>query len=414
MPADAGPVGAGERIRSLDVLRGIAVLGILLVNIRLFSMPSATYLNPTLWGDFTGANQAVWLLVHVFAEAKFLTLFSMLFGAGMCLFADRQAARGGAPGPRHFRRMGWLLLFGMAHAYLLWPGDILVTYAVCGSLAYLLARLLRRRTPVALFGVGLVLILVPCVMNLAIGAAVLSPNVPGEVVAELQSAWAPHPAVLEAEAEAWRGGWLEQQPQRAAQSFEMQAVVLPAFALWFSTGAMLIGMAFYRMGLIQAERSDRFYGWFAALCMAGLPFVLWGVWWNFLGDWDWRISMFSGSVFNTFGAPLMAIAYMSLAMLAVRRRFLPALQDRLAATGRMAFTNYILQTLICTGVFYGHGLGLFGQVDRVGQLGIVFAVWAFQLLLSPIWLRRFRSGPLEWGWRALTYGRLPPFRSRTG
>ncbi len=403
-----GPVGVRERIRSLDVLRGVALLGILFVNIRLFSMPSATYLNPTLWGDFTGLDRMVWLLVHVFAEMKFLSLFSMLFGAGMCLFADRIEARGGQPGARHYRRMGWLLVFGMGHAYLLWPGDILVTYAVCGSLVHLL----RRMAPRGLLLTGATLILLPGLLNTMIGVAVLSPNLPSEVAAELESAWSPHPVLLEAEVAAWRGSWSEQQPQRAAQTFEMQAVVLPAFALWFCSGAMLIGMALYRLGILQATRADRFYWGLAAIGMAGgLPFVLWGILWNFAGGWSWQLSMFTGAVFNHLGAPLMALTYLGLVMIAVRRRFLPALQERLAAIGRMAFTNYILQTVICTSIFYGHGLGLFGDVGRTSQFLIVVAIQVFQLWLSPIWLRRFSQGPLEWAWRTLTYGRLAPFRT---
>ena len=103
----------------------------------------------------------------------------------------------------------------------------------------------------------------------------------------------------------------------------------------------------------------------------------------------------------------MALGYLGLVMLAVRRGFLPGLQARLAAVGRMAFTNYLLQTVLCTSIFYGHGLGLYGSVERYQQLLVVFAVWALQLWLSPIWLRRFSYGPLEWAWRALTYGRLP-------
>ena len=126
------PVAPGERIRSLDVLRGFAVLGILIMNVQSFSMPGAAYLNPTAWGDLTGINLAVWLAGHVLADQKFLTLFSILFGAGVCLFAERAEARSGRSAAVHYRRMFWLLVFGLAHAYFLWVGDILVPYALCG------------------------------------------------------------------------------------------------------------------------------------------------------------------------------------------------------------------------------------------------------------------------------------------
>lgn len=400
----AKPVEAGGRIASLDVLRGFALLGILVMNIQIFAMPSAAYQNPTAFGDLTGINLGVWAFAYVFFSQKFLTLFSMLFGAGVCLFADRIEARGGRPATWHYRRMGWLLAFGLAHAYLLWAGDILVTYAICGCLVYLL----RRRRPRTLLVAGLASLTATSLLLVAAGSALTLPGVPDEAIAEVERGWKPDAPAVEAEVAAYRGGWSEQQPARAAEALGIHLGLLPFFAIWFCGGLMLIGMALYKWGVLGAARDDRFYARLASIgLLAGLPLVAFGMWWNFAGDWAWQRSMFFGTLFNSWGCIPVALGYLGLVMLAVRRGFLPGLQARLAAVGRMAFTNYLLQTVLCTSIFYGHGLGLFGSAERYHQLLIVFAVWALQLWLSPIWMRRYSYGPLEWLWRTLTYGRLP-------
>ena len=408
MTADsARPVETGGRIAGLDVLRGFALLGILVMNIQLFAMPSAAYQNPMAFGDLTGINLGVWAFAHVFFSQKFLTLFSMLFGAGVCLFADRIEARDGRAAGRHYRRMGWLLAFGVAHAYLLWAGDILVTYAICGCLVYLF----RRRRPRTLLVAGLASLTATSLLLVAAGFALTLPGVPDEAVSEVERGWKPDAPELEAEVAAYRGGWSEQQPVRAAEALGIHLGLLPFFAIWFCGGLMLIGMALYKWGVLSAAKDDRFYQRLASVgLLAGLPLVAFGMWWNFAGGWAWQRSMFFGTLFNSWGCIPVALGYLGLVMLAVRRGFLPGLQARLAAVGRMAFTNYLLQTVICTTIFYGHGLGLFGSVERTQQLLIVFAVWALQLWLSPIWMRRFAYGPLEWLWRTLTYGRLPVVR----
>lgn len=396
-----GPTEASERIPGLDVLRGFALLGILVMNIQLFAMPIAAYENPTTWGDLTGINLGVWTLSHVFFSQKFLTLFSLLFGAGICLFADRIEARGGRPARWHYRRLGWLLVFGLAHAYLLWVGDILVAYAVCGCLVYPF----RRRRPRTLLVAGVLALAVASLIALALGAVLLAPGLPEAVTVEIEKEWAPDPAALEAEVAAYGGGWTAQQPLRMEQAFAIHLGALPFSVIWFCGGLMLLGMALYRWGVLSAARSNRFYASLAAGgLLAGLPLVVFGVWWNFSGGWAWQRSLFFGPLFNAWGCIPVALGYLGLVMLAVRRGVLPGLFARLAAVGRMAFTNYLLQTVLCTTLFYGHGLGLFGTTERYQQLLIVFGVWALQLWLSPRWLRRYRHGPLEWLWRTLTYG----------
>ena len=396
------PVGTSDRIESLDVLRGFAVLGILVMNIQAFAMPMAAYFNPTAYGDLSGINFFTWLVGYLFVDQKFLSMFSLLFGAGICLFADRAEARSGRSAGLHYRRMFYLLLFGLVHAYFLWSGDVLVTYALCGSVLFFL----RHRSPRALAIIGLAVFSVSSVLYIATGMT--TEFFSEKDVAEIAAFWAPAAAQIDAELLAYRSGWFVQQAQRSADTLEMHTTALPFKLLWQSAGIMLLGMACYRLQILSAVRSDVFYRWLALIGFGvGVPVVAVGAWWNFAAGWSWDRSMFLGSQFSYWGSLAMAFGYVGLAMLAVRRGWFAALQVRLAAVGRMAFTNYIAQTLICTTIFYGHGLGLFGSVDRWQQAIVVIAVWGIQLWWSPLLLRRFRYGPLEWSWRALTYWRIP-------
>ena len=396
------PVEASDRIASLDVLRGFAVLGILVMNIQAFAMPVAAYFNPTAYGDLNGINFLTWLVGYLFADQKFLSLFSLLFGAGLCLFADRAEARSGRSAGLHYRRMSWLLIFGLVHAYFLWSGDILVTYALCGSLIFFL----RKRSPRALLVIGLAVFSAASALYTAIGMT--TGFIPDKDVADIVAFWSPDAAQIDAELLAYGGGWFAQQARRSADTLVMHTTALPIRLLWQSAGIMLMGMALYRWRILAAVRSDVFYGRLALIGFGvGVPVVAVGAWWNFAAGWSWDRSMFLGSQFNYWGSLAMACGYVGLVMLAVRRGWFPALQTRLAAAGRMAFTNYIAQTLICTTIFYGHGMGLFGSADRWQQVLVVIAVWGLQLWWSPLLLRRFRYGPIEWSWRALTYWRIP-------
>ena len=377
------------------------MLGILVINIQSFAMPSAAYSNPTAYGDLSGVNLFTWMAGHLLVDQKFMTLFSLLFGAGVCLFAERAEARRGRSAGLHYRRMFWLLVIGLAHAYLLWSGDVLATYAVCGCLIFLL----RNRAPWMLAVAGLAVFSVASLLSVSFG--LIAPMLSETETADIVAAWAPTAAEIEAQLLAYRGDWIAQQGQRVPDTLIMHTTVIPALLFWRAAGVMLIGMAFYRWRVLDASRSDRFYRRLALIGFGlGAPVVAAGIWWNFAGGWSWQRSFFLGTEFNYWGSIAMALGYAGLVMLAVRRQWLPALQARLAAAGRMAFTNYIAQTVICTAVFYGHGLGLFGHLERWQMALVVFAVWGLQLWWSPLVLARFRHGPLEWGWRTLTYGRI--------
>jgi len=400
------PITSEERIRSLDVLRGFALLGILVMNIQCMSMIETAYFNPTSYGDFEGINRAVWAVCHVFGDQKFMALFSMLFGAGIVVFATRLEEKGRRPAGLHYRHAFWLIVFGCLHGYLLWYGDILFTYGICALVAYLL----RRLPPIWLLLLGFVLLGFCSLLYLFFGWGI--PTLAPEKIAEMEALmWTPTAEAVTKEVAAYRGGFGEQMGHRALASLGMQTEAFFVYLAWRAGGLMLIGMAFYKWGILSGLRSDRFYAILAVVGFGiGVPVISWGAVQQFRHEWAFPYSFFHGSQFNFWGSLFVTAGYIGALVLALRRLKDAKLWNPLAAVGRMAFTNYILQTVIVTFVFYGHGFGLFGRVERIGQLGIVAAVWIFEILLSAAWMSRFRFGPLEWLWRSLTYWKLQPFR----
>ena len=400
------PIAPAERIASLDVLRGFAVLGILIMNIQDFSMISAAYLNPTAFGDLTGPNLWTWIISHVLADQKFMTIFSLLFGAGILLVTRKAESRGIRSAGLHYRRTFWLLVIGLMHAYLIWRGDILVAYALCAFWVYLF----RKKTPQSLLVAGSVFILIPCLLYLFFNWSV--PYWPPESVQENLQFWAPSAEKIAQELTTYRGGWLQQMDNRVETAFLFQTFVFMILIGWRVTGIMLIGMALLKWGVLSADRSRKFYRiMLVAGFGLGMPLVITGVARNFDAGWAWPYSLFIGWQFNYWGSLGIAAGYIALAMLLCKSDWLPAFRIRLAAVGRMAFTNYLLQSLICTTLFYGHGLGLFGKVQRWQQIPITIGVWLILLVISPFWLRRFRFGPVEWLWRTLTYMKAQPMKS---
>ncbi len=393
-----------DRIISLDVLRGFALLGILIMNIQVFSMPMAAYLNPMAYGDFSRVNQVAWIVSHILADQKFLSIFSLLFGVGICIFSERAEAKQGRSASLHYRRTFWLLCFGLIHGHFLWQGDILYSYALCGFWVYLL----RKRSARALCLLGILIFSVSSLIYVFAGMMV--PHMPPEMIAAMEQTWDPGPEDIQDNLAAYRGNWIEQMAQRHEQALDMETFYFFTTVLWRAGGMMLIGMALYKWGIFSAAKTYSFYLTLGAPgFLIGLSLVALGLLQNFAHEFSMEFSMFFGSQFNYWGSAFVSLGYVAAVMLFVKKGRYPGLQHRLAAVGQMAFSNYIFHTLVCTTIFYGFGLGLFGQVERMNQLFMVFAIWLVQLWYSPLWLQNFRYGPLEWAWRSLTYLRLQPF-----
>jgi len=387
-------------------MRGFALLGILVMNIQSFSMVGAAYMNPTAYGDLTGANWWVWFVGHVLTDQKMYGIFSMLFGAGIVLMMSGAEARG-AGAALHCRRMGWLILFGLLHAHLLWYGDILYTYGVCGLVVYLF----RRKSPRTL--------VVLSALFFTIGSAIMYLNgwsmrfwPPEQIASFTRNSWLPNAEMVQREVAAYRGSWLAQMPYRIREAAFFETGLLLLVMGWKSIGNMLLGMALFKAGILAGQRSRDVYAKMAlAGLLLGLPMVGFGVWRNVTAAWNVRYSFFFGTQYNYWGAIIVDIGWIGVLMLFCTSSGLTRAKAALSAVGRTAFSNYILQTLIGTTLFYGHGFGLFGDVSRVDQILIVVAIWMVQLFISPLWLRYFAFGPLEWLWRSLTYWRRMPLKN---
>jgi uncharacterized protein len=424
-----GPIAPGQRINSLDALRGFALLGILPANVLVFGMHLAAGGNPTVAGGATGLNLASWALVQILIVGKMRCLFSMVFGASMILLTSRAEERSGANSAAdiYYRRTLWLLLFGIAHAFLLFWGDILYPYAMCALILFPFRKLSAQW-----------LIIIGCLfivykagwstvdafellgqrrLATAADAAEKAGQRPSESQANARKAIEaqrkqrqPSPEELEKDAQTWRGSPLEVIGARAKALAVWNAVPYydPEFCDMWSM--MFIGMGLFKLGVFSAARSYRFYVWMAVIGgLIGIPLNSYGCWLALKSNFDRVTVLFTRVAYDLERLPV-ALASMALLMILCKAGALRWLTSRLAAIGQMALSNYILQSVVCAFLFTGYGFGLYGRLERYQLYYAVAGCWAISLVASPIWLRHYRFGPLEWCWRSLTYWKRQPMR----
>ena len=423
----AAPVSARERIRSIDTLRGVALLGILLLNIIAFAFPFAAYVDPQVDGSTGGINLATFLVVDIFFEGSMRAVFSMLFGAGLLIFVAKPDADS-ALVKRLFYRRTWLLIcFGLFNAYILvWVGDILYAYGVAGLILYffrnLPAKTLAVCSLIILTGLGMLhtglhfntkaqRVEVVAIETLPAGTVLTQEQ---ETTLEqwdqfLESQFA-SPALIQEELEMKKSGYVVNFVGAAATNIFIQTFALVFNTLWDALSMMLLGMALMKWGVFDASRSLRFY--------AGLMLIGFGIG---LPLNSWESITFVNSGFEPYWSAIyrpsydigrlsLAMGYIGLVMIVCKAAIFSAIRSALAAVGQMALTNYLSQSIICNLVFLGFGLGLVGELERYQVYYVVFAVWIFQLIFSVFWLQRYRFGPAEWLWRSLTYWSRQPLR----
>ena len=371
-----------ERNVTLDFVRGVAILGILLLNISAFGLPKAAYLNPAWSGSASHSDAWTWALLDLLAQVKFLTLFALLFGAGLQLLLPRGKCWIQS-------RLTLLALLGFIHGLFFWDGDILLAYALVGLVSW---RMVREAHHVkSLFNTGVVLYLT------GIAVLVLLGMISGTVA---NRSWAPDAANLQYE-QYWKlHGGMEAVSNRADMLSD-NLLALGAQYGWQLAGMMLMGAALMRSGWLKGQFSLRHYRRTGALLVAaGMAVNLPAIFAQWYLAWDYRWCAFLLQAPRELSAPLQAIGYAALAWGYWPQLCRFRLVGAIACVGRMALTNYLLQTLICTTLFYH--LGLFMRFDRLQLLAFVPPIWAVNLLVSSLWLRRFRQGPVEWLWRQLT------------
>ena len=406
--AQAAPVQGEERLVALDFIRGVAVLGILFANITAYAHPRLAYFWPgALPGGGTAADRWIWLFQFVAVDGKFRGIFTLLFGAGLALFVDRQRAGGGSGGVQ-LRRLVLLGTFGLAHFYLLFTGDILFLYAVAGLGALAFIDMEPRRQA----WLGVVWYLV--------ASALLALPLATPAMVEYFPALAASPAEAQGLAAAWQDRLAEADAERAvmaggdlaaiiAYRWHEQSGYLSGYAflaLLDTIPLMLLGAALLRLGLFAGEvPRRRIIGWsWAGIVVGAASALLLGLWVMARGFAPYLTSF----VFNGASAPLrlpMIVGMTALLALWAPRAATGWLGERVVAAGRMAFSNYIGTSLLMALVFQGWAGDLFGRFGRAELLVVVLLGWAVMLRWSRPWLQRFRYGPLEWLWRCLTYGR---------
>jgi uncharacterized protein len=431
-PTGAAPVSQGERISALDTLRGFALLGILLMNIVGMGMFAGAYDDPMAAGGSTGANLGVWAVLHVLAEGKMRCLFSMVFGASVILLTsrlERTEAGRAISGDIYYRRTLWLMLFGIVHAFLLWFGDILYLYALCGLALFPF----RKMAPRALLIIGITIGLLDSALYvaggyyyrqvIANGQAAVAASQAGQKLTEKQESdkrsyenWRkenrPTAEELKKNNDQWRGNFLSVVAARAklVTPGHNSAYYSPLSGTWDVWSMMFIGMALFKMGVFSAKRSTRFYATLVLICYGiGLPLNSWSAWMIIRSQFDASTHLYWNSTYD-LGRLTIALGHMGVIMLWVKAGALRWLTSSLGAVGQMAFSNYIMHSVITAFFFTGYGLKMYGKLQRYELYYVVAAIWLLQLIVSPIWLRHFRFGPLEWCWRSLTYWKRQPMR----
>jgi uncharacterized protein len=426
------PVTKAARVESLDILRGIAVFGILMMNITAFGLLFQAYGNPTVDGGADGLNLLAYKIINVGFEGTMRGIFSLLFGAGIVLLTERmeQAGAGITAAEVHFRRMLWMMLFGVIHwTLLLWTGEILFAYSLCGLTLFSF----RKLAPRTLLTIGGALLLLATAMSFggyldavdtqAKVAAAETATASGQALtAEQEKAveawdeelahWIASPENAAEQRDWHSGSYLDAVAGQLPGSFEFQWVGLPFFYFFDMVPFMLIGMAMLKLGILGGGKPVRYYlammlGGYAV----GLP----------LGYYEMGLVVSSGFDFVAarqadatyeLSRLAMVVGHLGLFLTVISLGWARALQRGMAAVGQMALSNYLMQTIICTLLFYsfGPGLGLFGALERYQLYYVVGAIWVAELIWSVIWLRHFRFGPFEWLWRSLTYWERQPLR----
>lgn len=372
-PEAARPVDLEGRITSLDLIRGVAVLGILVMNAVSFGLGSGPYFNLSAGGSHTWLDWLLGGFGEVFVDQKFMGLFSVLFGAGIVLFCDRAAGRTKRPAALSVWRNLLLLAMGAVHS-LVWEGDILIGYALVSPAIILL----RNRSPRTLLVLGGCLVLLS-----PLSAVLLQSSLPGD------------------------GSGLGALWSSSGEMTDTGQVFIVVDFLSRAVGMMLIGVALFRNGVLTGARPRAFYKRWAAMGLGvGLPMAALGLAWVAATDFSPQVALI-GTIPNTLGTVPAVMGYLSLIIL-WNRRPETSLHRRLRAAGRMALTNYLTQTIL--GVLILRQLLVDVSVTRTMLAVFVMTVWLLQAWWSPAWLRRYRFGPAEWLWRVATYRRRQPLR----
>lgn len=390
-------------------------MGILLMNIISFAMPEAAYFSPAAYGGTSPPDVISWAIMSVLVDSKMRGLFSMLFGASMLLVYERAEAAQGVGKSVHIRRMVWLLLFGLVHYYLIWLGDILTLYALCGLVGIGLlhkdeAQL--RRIAIWLLSINFLIFGALMAGLWVLKGIAMQPGADPELVKNFAEAMAEfggaNSEIIAKSIALYQGGYFEIVHHQLTEGLFIPLISFLVGGLE-TLGLMALGMMFFRNGFLTGDWDDaRYVKTMRFAYLIGIPGQIALVFWGWVSGFDALAVI--GSMW-AWSAPFriaVMIGHAALAMLLIKRFAKTALIGRISAVGQAAFTNYLSTSILMTTLFYGYGFGLFGQMSRWQTYLVVPVVWLIMLLWSKPWLDRYRYGPLEWLWRSLARGQIQP------
>ena len=430
------PLAQSGRIEIIDSLRGVALLGILLMNMPGFSLPFTMYYNLNVRNEYSGPNYYTWWVVNMGFEGTMRAIFTMLFGAGCLLLLQRLEKKSGtlSGADIYYRRLIWLLIFGIINAFiLLWPGDILYTYAICGLFLFPFRNL--KPSWLLVFGIAFMLIYnLKETLRYYDGREM---RTKGEKVLAMVKKDSTVTLTDEQKVDKtkWEGFLERQKPENLKKEAEKETEKMQRgyFSImseyntvnqriqskmfynnyFYDTMCLLfIGMALFRWGVFTGERSKKFY-WLMVISGYGIGLPLGIHFVNSFININFDRTLLADRLIVDFYQEkrfFIALGHIGVVMLLYKYRVLNSLMTMLARVGQMAFTNYLSQTIICALIFYGFGFGYFGKLQRYEIYYVVAGIWLFQLIFSTIWLKYFLFGPFEWVWRSLTYWKRQPMR----
>lgn len=428
------PVSESSRIILIDILRGFALLGILLMNIPGFSM--ADYSFEAFKNDPDSFNFWLFQFIGIFFEGKMRAMFGMVFGAGVLLFIANKSTKGTSVHALYYRRMFWLLLFGLIHSHLLlWIGEILYLYAVCGMILYLFRNVPPKYLVWAVPIVAVVSFVAGTIQyqdirtkRIAYTEATKAKTENKILTAaqnkaltewrEIEKTMIPNREDAKANTQKMKSDYSTVASYLRPIAVDIQTQYLP-FEVWDSLALMLLGLALFKWGFLTGTWSNKDYWMVVKIGYGlGLPLVIYSNYYAFhhFSTLEANLARMEQVPINwvnliyPFQRILLVMAHAASLILLYKSGVVQGLMNRLVAVGRMAFTNYISHSVICTLFFFGYGLNYYAELEFYQIYFVVLVIWVFQLIISPIWLRYFLFGPLEWLWRSLTYWKMQPFK----
>lgn len=381
------PTTLGNRVEALDLLRGVALLGIFIANMLLFHSPYL-YIDPYTWFS-TPSDVTTYKWINIFVEASFYPIFAMLFGYGLNMQYEKAIENKTSFAPVMARRLGILLGFGLLHAIFIWSGDVLFTYALMGFIMIAFVRIPKKWV----LPIAAIIYIIPSGIMVAATYFLgkLSSNANLEGYADIHQ--------IELSISAYAHGTFAEIMSFRFFEWLLMGLVSTLTGFFIVLPLILIGAGLSKWKVM--ERASEMKGRIAVVTVVALTA---GIWMKSAPYWG-QPGMATKLLQQLFGGPIVAAGYVGLILLLFQIPLFRKISRPISKAGRMSLTTYITQSIVATLIFYGYGFGMYGKVDLATGTWIAVGVFAIQVIFAELWLMKFKMGPLEWLWRKGTYGK---------